>query len=278
MTAAAPLPYSVSTDSAFSAFEKLRGASNYHEWRVSTRALLHALRQWGVITGMATAPIPVDPVAPTPDESAALDAWQVRSWALYIEIMYRCDTSVKATIGELEDPKLIWEMLEQQYGARQHGPQSVLRAKLNQTRWDGEGGIMAHRDIMVGLRSEMAAAGLPISDQQFYEHFLDSLPRALDAFVTMYDDPSANVDSLCDRLTRYEMRLKVANIRDGKVAGSLGSATAFYSQSASSTKDKGKGKGKQRDLTKVTCYGCGKKGHLKRKCPDKPKGGESKDE
>ena len=151
-------------------------------------------------------------------------------------------------------------MLEQQFGARQHGLQSVLRAKLNQTRWDGEGGIMAHREVMVGLRSKMAATGLPISDQQFYEHFLDSPPRALDVFVTMYDDPSANVNSLCDRFMRYEMRLKVTNIRDGKTAGSSGRTTVFHSQPASSTKDRGKGKGKQRDLTEVTCYGCGKKG------------------
>ena len=63
-------------------------ASNYHEWRMSTRTLLHATRQWVVITGTATAPIPIDPVAPTPDESAALDAWHVRSWALYIELTY----------------------------------------------------------------------------------------------------------------------------------------------------------------------------------------------
>ena len=278
MTTTAPLPYSTSSGSAFSACEKLRGASNYHEWRVSTCTLLHTLRQWDVIDGTETAPTPVDPWAPTPDEAAALQAWHVRSWALYIEIMYQCDNTVKTTIGDLEDPKLIWEMLELQYGAKQCGLQSVLCAKLNQCRWDGEGGIMAHRDVMFGLRSELAAAGLSISDQQFYEYFIDSLPQSLDTFVTMYDDPTANVDSLCDRFSRYEMRLRVASIRNGKAEGSSGGVTAFHSQPATSTKDKGKGKARQRDLTDVMCYGCGKKGHLRHKCPDKPKGGESKEE
>ena len=118
--------------------------SNYHEWRVSTHTLLHTLRQWDVIDGTETAPTPVDPQAPTPDKVAALQAWHVRLWALYIEITYQCDNTVKTTISNLEDPKLIWEMLELQYGAKQHGLQSVLCAKLNQCRWDGEGGIMAH--------------------------------------------------------------------------------------------------------------------------------------
>ena len=42
--------------------------------------------------------------------------------------------------------------------------------------------------------------------------------------------------------------------------------------------NKGKGKAKKRDLTNVTCYRCGKKGHLKWNCPDKSKGGDAKDE
>ena len=54
---------------------------------------------------------------------------------------------------------------------------------------------------MFGLQSELAAARLSISDQQFYEYFIDSLPRSLDTFVTMYDNPTANIDSLCDRFS-----------------------------------------------------------------------------
>ena len=178
-------------------------------------------------------------------------------------------------IGDLEDPKL-WELLEQRFGASQQGPHSVLQAKLSQMRWDGKGGIVGHCDDMVALQSKMAAAGGPISDQQFYKHFLDSLPQSLDMFVTLYTDPSANIDSLCDRFTQYKMRLKVANICEGKTGDASGSAMALSSQSSLSTK--GEGKARKRDLTDVTWYGCGKKGHLKRKCPDKSKGDEAKDD
>ena len=32
------------------------------------------------------------------------------------------------------------------------------------------------------------------------------------------------------------------------------------------------------DLTDMTCYGCGKKGYLKHRCPDKSKSDDAKDE
>ena len=144
MTTTAPLPYLTSSGSAFSTCEKLHSASNYHEWRVSTCALLHALQQWDVIDSTEIAPTPINPQAPTPDETAMLQAWRIRLWALYIKITYWCDNTVKTTIGDLEDPRLIWEMLRLRYGAKQCRLQLVLCAKLNQCRWDSEGGIMAH--------------------------------------------------------------------------------------------------------------------------------------
>ena len=68
---------------------------------------------------------------------------------------------------------------------------------------------MGHRNSMVTLRSEMA--GLPISNRSFYEYFLNSLPHSLDLLVALYD-------SLCNRFSKYEMRMKPADVRDGKLA------------------------------------------------------------
>ena len=94
--------------------------------------------------------------------------------------------------------------------------------------------------------------------------------------VALYTDPSANVDTLCDRFMQYGMRLNVADIREGKTSDASGSTMDLSSQSSSSSSSKGKGKARKRDFTDMTCYGCGKKGHLKRKRPDKSKGDEAK--
>jgi len=270
------LPYSVSSGSSFSVFEKLRGEANYVEWKKAMRAVLRSLRQWDIITGSVTVPTPADPANPTPDETAAIKAFEVRTVSLFLEITCRVDVSVKSVIGDLEDPKLIWELLEKRYGATKEGLKSILRAKLQLMKWDGNGSIMAHRDAMVALRSELAAAGYTISDDSFYEHFLDSLPRSMSVFVALYDHASTDVDVLCSKFTRYEMRVMLADIREGKASDPSGSSMALASLQPSTSK--GKGKGRKRDLSDVTCYGCGKKGHLRRNCPDGAKGGKKPDD
>jgi len=116
------------------------------------QAVLRSLRQWDVITSSATAPTPADPDNPTPAETEAIRAFEVRSVSVFIEITFRVDASAKSVIGDLEDPKLIWELLEQKYGARKEGLQGILREKLQLMKWDGSGTIMAHRDAMVALR------------------------------------------------------------------------------------------------------------------------------
>jgi len=138
MTTATSLPYSVSTGSAFLAFDKLRGESNYIEWKKSMRAVLRSLRQWDVITGSTTAPTPVNPAIQTPAEQEAIRAFEERSISAFIEIAFRVNSSVKSVIGDLEDPKLIWELLEQRYGVRKEGLQGTLREKLQLMKWDGK--------------------------------------------------------------------------------------------------------------------------------------------
>ena len=70
--------------------------------------------------------------------------------------------------------------------------------------------------------------------------------------VALYTDPSANVDTLCDRFMQYGMHLNVADIHEGKTGDASGSAMALSIQYSSSTKSKGKAR--KRDFTDVTCY------------------------
>jgi len=179
------LPYSVSTGSAYTAFGKLQGAKNYISWKKNMRTVLLSLRQWGLITGTVEAPTPADSDDPMASETGAIEVFEVRSISAYMEISFRIADSAKSVLGNIEGPKAAWELLEKRFGAKQHGLQSVLVAKLHLTKWDGSGTIHSHPDAMVDLRTELADAGMAISDQPFHEYFTNSLPSSLDLFITL---------------------------------------------------------------------------------------------
>jgi len=81
-------------------------------------------------------------------------------------------------------------------------------AKLQLTDWDGQGTITTHRDYMLDLRTQLEDTGMTLTDQAFYLYFAESLPESLDLFITLYEDSTYNVDRLCDKFAKYEMRTK----------------------------------------------------------------------
>jgi hypothetical protein len=128
-------------------------------------------------------------------------------------------------------------------------------AKPQLARWDGS---HTHRDTMVDIRTELADTGMIINDQSFYEYFTNSLPPALDLFITLHDDSTYDIDLLCDKFAKYEMRRKLAAAKEGKA-----DATSDVSLGqASSSKEKEEKEKKRRDYKRITCFKCGKKGHI----------------
>ena len=100
----------------------------------------------------------------------------------------------------IENPKAAWELLENRFGPEQHGLQSVLMPKLY-LKWDGNGTTHS----IVDLHTALADAGMTTSDQSFHEYFMNLLPSSLDLFITLYDDPTYDIDLLCGKFAKYEM-------------------------------------------------------------------------
>jgi gag-polypeptide of LTR copia-type len=205
-----------STGSTFTAFDKLQGAKNYIPWKENMHTVLQSFRQWRMVTGTVQAPVPADEDAPTEDETLAIEAFEVRRISAFMEISFRIADSAKTVLGNMEDPKVAWELLEKRYGAKQQGLQSVLMAKLQLVKWDGSGTIHTHRDTMVDIRTELADTGMIINDQSFYEYFTNSLPPSLNLFITLYDDSTYDIGLLCDKFSKYKMRRKLAAAKEGK--------------------------------------------------------------
>src|SRR5882757_8923112 len=270
------LPYSVSTGSAFNAFDKLHGIKNYADWRDNMQTMLMSLRQWGLIAGSVTRPVPADATNITPQEVTDIDAFDLRAISAYQEIKYRVGDTAKSVLGKSRDPKTVWDILERRFGSRQEGLQESLINKLQKAAWDGKTSILTHRDVMFDFRTQLHDTGLVLTDELFHQYFTHSLPPSLDTFIMFYDDASFDVDLLCQRFVRWEARRDLRGDKFDKLEGSsTGGSMALFGQQSSTPK---KGERKNRDFSNYTCYGCGKKGHLRRNCRNPTKKHNVKDD
>src|SRR5258706_11347605 len=96
-----------------------------------------------------------------------------------------------------------------------------------------------------------------------------------------YDDVTFDIDLLCQCFMKWEACRELCGDKFDKIEGtSSGGSVALFGQQLTTAK-KGEQKGEQKkwDYSKITCFGCGKKGHIHRHCPtrkdkvkdDKPK-------
>lgn len=269
MSSSEALPYSVSDSSDFGVFAKLQGAKNYATWRKNMCAVLRSLRQWGVVEGTVVAPTPADAGNLTTEETKAKEAWDVREIHAFMEIAFRMTDSARAVLGDTLDPKVAWGLLEKRFGPKQPGLKFFLYSKIQRVEWDGTGAIQTHRNYMDDLRTQLADAGMTLSDQCFYLYFSNSLPAAFDLFVI--SDDTKDVDLLCHKIARYQ---KIQAVRSGEAEVTSGSYTTMRGQQPADKTDKRKkARNAQRVHSNVTCFNCGKKGHVNRNCLDKQGGG-----
>ena len=106
---------------------------------------LHALGQWEVIEGTVQAPTPATANQPTPDETRAINPWNLGAARAYAEIALRLEDDHSETIATTSDPVTAWTMLETSFGTQQAGIQSILDAELTLARWNGQTPINARR-------------------------------------------------------------------------------------------------------------------------------------
>ena len=89
--------------------------------------------------------------------------------------------------------------------------------------------------------------------------FIEFLPPSLDLFVPLYHGIGYGVGALCNKFAKYEMWQKLrAAIADTTSDGSM----LFGQQSSDKETKKREKRKSKRSLSNVTCFGCGKKGHI----------------
>ena len=233
----------------------------------------------GLIDGLVRRLVPLVADNVSAQETTDMAAYDLRAISAYQQIRYRVGDMAKSVLGKSRDPKTVWHILENRFGSRQEGLQESLINKLQRAAWDGKMSILTHCNVMFDLRTQLADTGLALTDKAFHRYFTHSLPPSLDTFIMFYDDASFDVGLLCDRFVRWEARRDLCGDKFDKLEGSsTGGSLALFGQQSSAPKKKEK---RKRDISDVTCFGCGQKGHLRWNCPakkEKQKDDKPKDE
>src|SRR6202522_4598816 len=184
-----------------------------------------------------------------------------------------------STVMEIHSKKSVkerWEAVVKEYTVKGAYAQTDMRAKFLQSRCPERGNA---RDFLRKLRlkrEELAQVGVKISDEDYLSTIISSLPDALSNFASMQMSWTfQQTQQSMDANTLMTMLLQEAECQDlraqkrKQLTGKGKEDEKDEALAVSTEKPKGK-----RDMSKITCWNCGKTGHFSSKC-GKPK--KSKD-
>ena len=161
--------------------------------------------------------------------------------------------NVLANVQDISTAKELWEKLEELYQSKGVSNRLLLKEQFYTLRMDGNTKISDHLSTLNGICSELESIGVKVDDEDKALKLILSLPSSFEYMkpVLMYGKETLNFSEVASKIISEERRLKCESqaVTD----------SALVARDESGRK---KNSGK-----KVTCWKCGKTGHVKRNCP-----------
>ena len=232
-----------------------------------------------------------------PDERRArIDEWRTKkiAWMATNKEWKKDDSKAKSTLGRLLPNSLLlecqtfidfvdmWDFLETRFQKTSYAQRSILKGKFHTISCGERDDVKAHLMELENIYQQLAARNILISDDEYIETIIRSLPLSYSSLtstiLTLYDtstilklQPTYLKDVI---LKEYEVRqMKMPKTkRSGEIA--LGVDTSKSKNGKEKKRSARKPNSGEQDLSKITCFNCGGKGHKADKCPSpkQPKG------
>lgn len=227
--------------------DPLKGPDHYPTWKIKMTDILTDLGLWEYVSGDLKAPTDADQLA----------AWKKKDRQALSTIRLRVADETIVYIASATTSKGAWDTLKHTFEPQGAVAIVMTRRKLFRAVCDDVTPIEDHIRTLRGYQQELANLNHAVSDEDFAVILITSLPESWNTFITSIDsstltgtDASARIIS---RILDQERRIKSKS----------GNETALFG--------KGKHPKKKKYNPDVTCYNCGRKGHIKPDCRSPPK-------
>jgi hypothetical protein len=231
----------------------LLGNGNYGEWSIRMEAELIRKGLWDQVY------VEVDITGKTEDEVKAelqkLMTKRKKMAEARAEIILRIERDQLAHARD-RDPKIIWETLARLHRARGLGTRMALRRKLLTATKGAAESMSAWISRVKGMALDLEDIGVNVDDEDRILALTTGLDKSYDSFVISLDS-TATADLTFDHVVN---RLLNEDIRRGSVADE----EPRRADAALLSSSQGHG---QRN---VSCYRCGKEGHIRAFCTATP--------
>jgi gag-polypeptide of LTR copia-type/Pol polyprotein, beta-barrel domain/Domain of unknown function (DUF4219) len=225
---------------------------NYAAWHRRLEWILDDLDLWDVTTGRTAEPIPADAWNVTAAEQQSIDEWRKKDRKARKEICWRVANEQLVYINQNMGAASIWTTLQAIFQSK--GAVGIVNLRQDFFRTFAEDGanMEEHVHWLRGIQQELNAQGHYISNDDFSNTLIMSLPSSWSAFITAVNAGGGGMPA----------DVLIAWILDEDRAQKAGTSW----QTALKVQQRHKPKKDDAGATKGKCQNCGNKVHYVKDC------------
>ena len=180
--------------------------------------------------------------------------------------------NIKTSLPQTEFASEFLKSVEERFKRADKSLAGTLMAELTTMKYDGQKGIQQHILNMTEKAAKLKALGMGMDESFLVQFILNSLPSQFAPFKIHYNTnrDQWNLNELTSKSIQEEVRLRQEghNLALAVTHGVMKKKGKFKKGKNFPPKKSGPGEGSQSHDGKftVSCYFCGKKGHVKKDC------------
>lgn len=216
---------------------------NYPTWKVQVKMNLIKDNLFGIVSGTETAPSSTD--------AAVVQKFELRKDRALATIVLAVEPKLLYLIGDPNDPKVVWEKLQDIFQKKSWANKFRLKRKLYNMKLKPGDDLQVHLKTFVEIFEELAVVGDPIQDEDRVINLLASLSDDYSTLVTALEamEKVPSWESVTERLLHVEEKLKCDR--------------SSIVKSVQESEDRSLLVKQKKD---VKCFECNKTGHIKKNC------------